>query len=67
MEVPIEKYLDWPPFYTLQPNLDVRAQQLNIWSTVILDFARKKKLFVATPGDFSEVSTNSRIGRSLNQ
>ena len=66
MDVPIEKFLSWPPFYTLQPNLDTQNQQLTLWSSVVLDFAKKRKLFVATIEAFNDITRNSTINRSLN-
>ncbi|KAI9026806.1 ESCRT-II complex subunit-domain-containing protein [Hyaloraphidium curvatum] len=31
---------DFPPFYTLQPNLDTRQKQLQLWGDVVLSFCR---------------------------
>ena len=67
MEVPLEKYLQWPPFYTLQPNSDVKAQQLSIWAAVFVEYARKNKLYIASVEDFGPIGNNSEIGRSINQ
>lgn len=67
MDVPLAKFLLWPPFYTLQPNLDTQAQQLALWSQVFLDFAKANRLFVATFESFNQVSRNSEINRSLSE
>lgn len=67
MDVPLEQYQQWPPFYTLQPNLDTRAQQLRLWSEILLNFAKHSKLFIASPEDFAPVTRNSSVNRALNE
>lgn len=65
MDVPIEKFLNWPPFYTLQPNLDTQSQQLALWSSVLLEFAKKNRIFVATVESFEGITRNGALNRSL--
>ena len=67
MDVPLEKFLSWPPFYTLQPNLDTQAQQLNLWAQVLLEFAKKNKIYVGTVENFSRITRNTEINRSLSE
>ena len=67
MDVPLSKFLSWPPFYTLQPNLDTQAQQLSLWSQAFLEFAKSNRLFVATLESFSPLTRNSEINRSLSE
>lgn len=67
MDVPIDRFLAWPPFYTLQPNLDTRSQQLNLWAQVFLQYAQKHRIFIATSHDFNELTRSSEINRALNE
>jgi len=67
MDASIEQFLLWPPFYTLQPNSDTKKQQLELWSQVILEYARKHKMYNATPEDFSEITQRPQINRALNE
>lgn len=34
----------FPPFYTLQPNLESRKKQLEAWRTIVLDYCQKRGL-----------------------
>ncbi|OMJ66498.1 hypothetical protein SteCoe_36635 [Stentor coeruleus] len=67
MDVPLAKFLVWPPFYTLQPNLDTQNQQLSLWSQVILDYAKNNKIYVATIESFDRVTRNSELNRFLSE
>ncbi|CAF4513724.1 unnamed protein product [Rotaria sp. Silwood1] len=40
----ISWYYDFPPFFTLQPNLDTRRKQLDAWCSLVLDYCRLKKV-----------------------
>ena len=35
---------NFPPFYTLQPNLETRKKQLEAWRTLVLDYCQKRGL-----------------------
>jgi ESCRT-II complex subunit VPS25 len=54
---------DFPPFYTLQPNLDTRSKQLQLWRNHILNYSKENKKFLL---DYS-LFTNPRINRSCNK
>ena len=34
----------FPPFYTLQPNLETRKKQLDAWRSIVLDYCQKRGL-----------------------
>ena len=34
----------FPPFYTLQPNLESRKKQIEAWRTIVLDYCQKRGL-----------------------
>lgn len=36
----------FPPFFTLQPNVDTRQKQMEAWSSLILAYCRHHKMFV---------------------
>ena len=67
MDVPLNKFLSWPPFSTLQPNLDTQAQQLALWSQVLLDYAKIRRIFIATDESFDQITRNNELNRSLSQ
>ncbi|KAF2857540.1 ESCRT-II complex, vps25 subunit [Piedraia hortae CBS 480.64] len=59
-------YTTFPPFYTLQSNLQTRARQLELWTSWILMYCahhRVYKLSLASPP--SELFGNSKIKRGL--
>jgi len=61
-------YTTFPPFYTLQPNLQTRARQLTLWSTHLTSFCAANKIYRLNlssppPGLFS----NDTINRALSQ
>lgn len=51
---------DYPPLYTLQPNLDVRGRQLAMWRKILVE--SKQYMFDVS----SKIFTNSSIDRKLN-
>ena len=59
--------LRFPPFYTLQPNLETRKKQLEAWRTIVLDYCQKKGLtsWDLTEAANSELFNNSAIQRRL--
>ena len=56
---------DFPPFYTLQPNEDTRAKQLDAWSDLILTFCRLNRLFQLSSADLNTLDLfhNKKIDR----
>ena len=55
----------FPPFFTLQPNLDTRQKQLKLWKDFILDSSAKNKLWFMTDKD--AIFTNANINRKCSQ
>lgn len=59
----------FPPFYTLQPNPQSRAQQLAQWRKLILDYCRQHRIFTLSVASQDETHSalfgNSQIQRSL--
>ena len=51
---------DYPPLYTLQPNLDVRGRQLAMWRKILVE--SKQYIFDVS----SKVFSNPTIDRKLN-
>ena len=67
MDVPLSKFLSWPPFYTLQPNLDTQSQQLALWSQAVLEFSKSNRVFIATFETFSPIFRNQDLNRFLTE
>ncbi|GIY66002.1 vacuolar protein-sorting-associated protein 25 [Caerostris extrusa] len=58
----------FPPFFTIQPNSDTRAKQLEAWKTLILDFHKSNKIYLLdiTEAQASPLFSNKAINRKLN-
>lgn len=58
----------FPPFFTLQPNSNTKAKQIDAWKTLILDYhkAQKKYLLDITEAQSSPLFSNKAIERKLN-
>lgn len=58
----------FPPFFTLQPNLDTRQKQLDAWSSLVLSFHRHYHLYSLDVAEIqiSELFQNKAISRKLN-
>lgn len=54
-------YPEFPPFYTLQPNIQTRQKQLTIWVDVITEHCRTTKTFILNEND--EIFANKQIKR----
>ncbi|CAK5075294.1 unnamed protein product [Meloidogyne enterolobii] len=55
---------DFPPFFTLQPNLQTRDKQLKSWSRLVLDYCQFNKIYSA---NFEEISNSELFNnRRLN-
>ena len=46
----------FPPFFTVQPNSDTRAKQLEAWCSLVLDYHRANKSYVL---DVSEAQSST--------
>ena len=57
----------FPPFYTLQPNLDSRKKQLEAWRTIVLDYCQKRSLssLDLREASNSKLFNNTAINRRL--
>ena len=57
----------FPPFYTLQPNLDSRKKQLEAWRSIVLDYCQKRGLtsLDLREASNSELFNNTAIQRRL--
>ncbi|XP_031558180.1 vacuolar protein-sorting-associated protein 25-like [Actinia tenebrosa] len=60
---------NFPPFYTLQPNLDTRNKQLDAWCDLILSYYKNKKAYMldVTEAMSSELFYNKKINRKLSK
>jgi ESCRT-II complex subunit VPS25 len=56
---------DFPPLYTLQPNEDTRAKQVEAWSDLILGYCKANKLYQLSSNDLQklELFNNKKIDR----
>eukprot|EP00800_Vazella_pourtalesii_P019906 TRINITY_DN6919_c3_g1_i1.p1 TRINITY_DN6919_c3_g1~~TRINITY_DN6919_c3_g1_i1.p1 ORF type:complete len:188 (-),score=29.50 TRINITY_DN6919_c3_g1_i1:125-688(-) len=60
----------YPPFYTLQTNLDTRAKQVDAWCNLILNFFKYNKLHVLDLTEAlasSPLFVNSSLNRTLSR
>ncbi|XP_078501486.1 vacuolar protein-sorting-associated protein 25 [Lissotriton helveticus] len=57
----------FPPFFTLQPNVDTRQKQLAAWCSLVLSYCRHNKLFNMTilEAQESPIFNNKKIQRKL--
>ncbi|KAL1501509.1 hypothetical protein ABEB36_006816 [Hypothenemus hampei] len=60
---------NFPPFFTLQPNPETRAKQVQAWKTLILDYCKRSKLYVLDVREAGNIALfhNSNINRKLDQ
>ncbi|XKL67525.1 hypothetical protein PGB90_003016 [Kerria lacca] len=60
---------NFPPFFTIQPNLETRKKQLEAWKTLILNYFKQTNQYILDLSDISnlELFNNSSISRSLNR
>uniref|UniRef100_A0A673GDH6 Vacuolar protein-sorting-associated protein 25 n=1 Tax=Sinocyclocheilus rhinocerous TaxID=307959 RepID=A0A673GDH6_9TELE len=58
---------NFPPFFTLQPNVDTRQKQLAAWCSLVLSFCRHRKLYTldVLEAQESPVFNNKKIERKL--
>jgi ESCRT-II complex subunit VPS25 len=59
---------DFPPFFTIQPNLETRKIQLEAWRSLILDYCQSKKIQQLNLRDWYNKTPfcNPSIDRRLN-
>uniref|UniRef100_A0A914CWY6 Vacuolar protein-sorting-associated protein 25 n=1 Tax=Acrobeloides nanus TaxID=290746 RepID=A0A914CWY6_9BILA len=60
---------DFPPFFTIQPNLSSREKQLEAWARLIIDYCQFHNIHSLDLNEVakSEIFNNTRINRSLNE
>ncbi|XP_057380913.1 vacuolar protein-sorting-associated protein 25-like [Daphnia carinata] len=56
---------DFPPFFTLQPNLDTQKKQLEAWRKLVIDYCRHNKIFVLDVQESIPLFQNKTIDRQL--
>ncbi|XP_022798376.1 vacuolar protein-sorting-associated protein 25-like [Stylophora pistillata] len=58
---------NFPPFFTLQPNLDTRRKQIAGWCDLVLAFYKHHKSYIldVTEAQTSELFFNKKIDRKL--
>lgn len=58
---------NFPPFFTIQPNLATRAKQLEAWKELILTYHRTQKKYILDVAEVqsSPLFSNKEIKRSL--
>ena len=61
---------NYPPFYTLQTNLDTRSKQIDAWCSLILNYFKHNKLYVLDLTEAlasSSIFVNSQLKRVLSR
>jgi hypothetical protein len=57
-------YYDWPSFFTIQRHTETRIKQLNMWSDLIRNFCKDRKVWRISKYQFlSNLSQNNKINR----
>lgn len=59
---------NFPPFFTIQPNEETRAKQLDAWQALVLSYTQHHKVnrFVVNQCTAMDLFNNKAINRSLN-
>ncbi|TIB77754.1 ESCRT-II complex, vps25 subunit [Wallemia mellicola] len=57
--------IDFPPFYTQQPNVETLSQQLQLWLQHILKVCKQRRQFQLSMSD--DIWTNEKIQRAANR
>lgn len=59
---------NFPPFFTIQPNLDTRSKQIEAWKNLLLSYYKHHKLYRLdiTEAQADVLFCNSSINRKLN-
>ena len=59
-------YFQWPFFFTLQTNGEVRRKQIHMWIDLVLKFCQDNKVWKLTPTIFAlNLGQNPKINRKL--
>ena len=59
-------YFQWPFFFTLQTNGEVRRKQIHMWIDLVLKFCQDNKVWKLTPAIFAlNLGQNPKINRKL--
>jgi len=58
-------YFDLPPFFTIQPVLNTKKKQFEMWRDLILQYFRVKKLYELDINEPCDIFTNEKINRKL--
>lgn len=58
---------DFPPFFTIQPNLATREKQLEAWSRLIIDYCQHNKIYSIDLDEISksDLFNNTKLNRRL--
>ncbi|CAD5206787.1 unnamed protein product [Bursaphelenchus okinawaensis] len=62
-------HFDFPPFFTIQPNLETRERQLQAWGQLVIDYCQYNKIFIVDIVEYrkSELFCNFKINRNLDE
>ncbi|GFR90554.1 vacuolar protein-sorting-associated protein 25-like [Elysia marginata] len=57
----------FPPFFTIQPNIETRKKQLEAWCSLVLEYQRHTKQYAldVTEAQSSELFYNKQLNRNL--
>ncbi|KAH7715616.1 CRE-VPS-25 protein [Aphelenchoides avenae] len=60
---------DFPPFFTIQPNLVTREKQLQAWARLVIDYCQFHRVYALDINELvkSELFNNTKIGRRLDE
>ncbi len=58
---------NFPPFFTIQPNLDTRSKQIDAWCSLVLEFHKHSKKYEldVKEATASSLFRNDKINRIL--
>eukprot|EP00761_Pharyngomonas_kirbyi_P008562 gb/GECH01008574.1/.p1 GENE.gb/GECH01008574.1/~~gb/GECH01008574.1/.p1 ORF type:complete len:177 (+),score=54.81 gb/GECH01008574.1/:1-531(+) len=54
-----------PPFFTLQPVLETRNKQIDLWTDLIVKYCEAKRIFYLDPDNNHDLFNNKKIQRKL--
>lgn len=62
-------HYDFPPFFTIQPNLATREKQLKAWTRLVLDYCQFNKIYAINLEEVSnsDLFNNRRLNRRLDR
>ncbi|KAL3123026.1 hypothetical protein niasHT_001226 [Heterodera trifolii] len=60
-------HFDFPPFFTIQPNLSTRDKQLKAWGRLVLDYCQANRIYTTDLDEISksDLFNNRRLNRHL--